>query len=255
MYRPRLIPVLLLDRNGLYKSQRFKDHEYVGDPINAVRIFNDARIDELVVLDINATRENRCVDLDWVKKIAEEADMPLAIGGGISTVEQMKAMIALGVEKVVLGTLPIVNPDEVKKAVEVLGSSSVVVCVDLKRNSAGEWSGYYANGQRSIHQDVPTYLRQLQDLGVGEIIIQDMDADGRQCGYDQELFATLSKSLSVPVVACGGAKSVQDMLDLYKNTNVSAMAAGSLFVHKGKWRAVLINYPDEVVKSSFIAAE
>jgi cyclase len=255
MYRPRLIPVLLLDRNGLYKSQRFIDHEYVGDPINAVRIFNDARIDELVVLDISATRENRCIDLEWVKKIAEEADMPLAIGGGISTVEQMKDIIALGVEKVVLGTLPVVNSDEVKRAVEVLGSSSVVVCVDVKKNGSGEWSGYYANGKKSIQQDVPSYLRQLQDLGIGEIIIQDMDADGRQCGYDQELFTNMAKSLSVPVVACGGAKSVQDMLDIYKYTNVSAMAAGSLFVHKGKWRAVLINYPDEVVKASFLPAE
>jgi cyclase len=255
MYRPRLIPVLLLDKNGLYKSQQFKNHEYVGDPINAVRIFNDARIDELVVLDIHATREGRCMDLEWVKKIAEEADMPLAMGGGITSVEQMKAMIALGVEKVVLGTLPIDNPSEVRKAVQVLGSSSVVVCVDVKRNAAGKWEGFYANGENRIHKEIQTYLLELQDMGVGEIILQDMDADGRQCGYDQTLFSVLSESLSVPVVACGGASSVQDMVDLYKKTNVSAMAAGSLFVHKGKWRAVLINYPDEVVKSSFLAAE
>ena len=123
MYRPRLIPVLLLQKNGLYKSQSFKDHQYVGDPINAVRIFNDARIDELVFLDIDATREGRCIDLDWVKKIAEEADMPLSIGGGITTVDQMKSIISLGVEKVILGTLPIVNPEEVRKAVGILGAS------------------------------------------------------------------------------------------------------------------------------------
>jgi cyclase len=255
MYRPRLIPVLLLDKNGLYKSQQFKNHEYVGDPINAVRIFNDARIDELVVLDIHATREGRCMDLEWVKKIAEEADMPLAMGGGITSVEQMKAMIALGVEKVVLGTLPIDNPSEVRKAVEVLGSSSVVVCVDVKKNAQGDWEGFYTNGQKVIPKEIQTYLLELQDMGVGEIILQDMDADGRQCGYDQSLFSDLSESLSVPVVACGGASSVQDMVDLYEKTNVSAMAAGSLFVHKGKWRAVLINYPDEVVKASFLAAE
>jgi cyclase len=255
MYRPRLIPVLLLDKNGLYKSQQFKNHEYVGDPINAVKIFNDARIDELVVLDIHATKEGRCIDLEWVKKIAEEADMPLAIGGGITSVEQMKAMIEWGVEKVVLGTLPIVNPSEVRKAVEVLGSSSVVVCVDVKKNTHGEWEGFYKNGQISIGKEILSYLLELQEMGVGEIIIQDIDADGRQCGYDIKLFSALSQQLSVPVVACGGAKSVQDMIELYKKTNVSAMAAGSLFVHKGKWRAVLINYPDEVIKSSFLSAE
>jgi cyclase len=244
-----------LDKNGLYKSQQFKNHEYVGDPINAVKIFNDARIDELVVLDIHATKEGRCIDLEWVKKIAEEADMPLAIGGGITSVEQMKAMIEWGVEKVVLGTLPIVNPSEVRKAVEVLGSSSVVVCVDVKKNIHGEWEGFYKNGQISIGKEILTYLLELQEMGVGEIIIQDIDADGMQCGYDIKLFSALSQQLSVPVVACGGAKSVQDMIGLYKKTNVSAMAAGSLFVHKGKWRAVLINYPDEVIKSSFLSAE
>lgn len=252
MYRPRLIPVLLLQKNGLYKSQSFRDHQYVGDPINAVRIFNDARIDELVFLDIDATREGRCIDLSWVKKIAEEADMPLSIGGGITTVEQMKSIISLGVEKVILGTLPIVNPEEVKKAVGILGASSVVVCVDVRRNIEGKPEGFYRNGQERVPLDLHAYLKSLEDMGVGEIIIQDIEADGQQCGYDQSLFASLSAPLNVPVVACGGAKNVGDMMELYKNSNVSAMAAGSLFVHKGKWRAVLINYPDEIVKSSFL---
>lgn len=253
MYRPRLIPVLLLQKNGLYKSQSFKDHQYVGDPINAVRIFNDARIDELVFLDIDATREGRCIDLDWVKKIAEEADMPLSIGGGITTVDQMKSIISLGVEKVILGTLPIVNPEEVRKAVGILGASSVVVCVDVRRNANGKLEGFYSNGKKPIPLDLATYLKSLEEMGVGEIIIQHIDTDGHQCGYDQSLFASLSAPLNVPVVACGGAKSVGDMMDLYKKTNVTAMAAGSLFVHKGKWRAVLINYPDEIVKSSFLS--
>jgi len=252
MYRPRLIPVLLLRNKGLVKSRQFRDHQYVGDPINAVRIFNDARVDELVFLDIDASAQGRVIDLEWVKKITEEADMPLAIGGGISTVSQMQSIISLGAEKVILGSLPLINPDEVKKAVQVLGSSSIVVCVDVMRSKDNQIVGYYLGGKKVISRNIIDYLKDLESWGVGEIILQNISADGTQDGYDRDLFQFLSKELTVPTIACGGAKSVSDMVELYRNTNISAMAAGSLFVHKGIHRAVLINYPDEVVKSSFI---
>jgi imidazole glycerol-phosphate synthase subunit HisF len=251
MYRPRLIPVLLLHQRGLVKSRSFTQYEYVGDPINAVRIFNDARVDELVILDIDATAQGRCVDLNWVKMIAEEAEMPLAIGGGISNTIQMQQIIDVGVEKVILGTLPILNEREVEKGASILGSSSIVACVDVRKNN-GNWSAFYKNGRVAVESPVKDYLKRLENMGVGEIILQDIDGDGQQRGYNQELFIDLISDLSVPVIACGGANSINNMKELYNKTNVAAMAAGSLFVHKGRWRAVLINYPDESVKSTFI---
>jgi len=251
MYRPRLIPVLLLHQRGLVKSRSFMQHEYVGDPINAVKIFNDARVDELVMLDIDASAQSRCVDLNWVKMIAEEAEMPLAIGGGITNTQQMQQIIDVGVEKVILGTLPILNEREVEKGASILGSSSIVACVDVRKKN-GNWCAYYKNGRIEVERPVKEYLARLENIGVGEIILQDIDSDGHQKGYQQELFSELIEDLSVPVIACGGASSINNMKELYNQTNVAAMAAGSLFVHKGKWRAVLINYPDESVKSTFV---
>ena len=251
MYRPRLIPVLLLHQRGLVKSRSFQDYQYIGDPINAVKIFNDARVDELVILDIDATAQGRCIDLQWVKNIAEEAEMPLALGGGIANTTQMQQIIDAGAEKVILGTLPILNEREVEKGARILGSSSIVACVDVKKVQ-GDWRVYYKNGRILSNQPIQDYLRRLVDIGVGEIIIQDIDSDGLQCGYNTSLFDELTKDLSVPVIACGGASSIKNMQELYNTTDVAAMAAGSLFVHKGRWRAVLINYPDETVKSTFV---
>ncbi len=243
MFRPRVIPVLLLKNLGLTKSINFNTYRYIGDPINAVKIFNDKKADELIFLDITASAENRCISTDFVYKVGDEANMPFAVGGGIRTIKDIKKILSMGAEKVVLNTICFENPDFVKEAVDVFGSSTIVVCVDVKKRRFGKESVCIYGGKKLIKRDPLEVAQQFEEFGAGEIIIQSVDRDGTSDGYDLELVSKVSQSVTIPVVALGGAGNISDFKKVIDEGKCSAVAAGSLFVYHGPRRAVLINYP------------
>lgn len=240
----RIIPVLLIKDGGLVKSIKFKDHKYVGDPINAVKIFNEKEVDEIVILDINATKENRPPDLNLIKEIAGEAFMPLAYGGGVTTIEQVKDILFQGVEKIVFNKSSLVNEELIKETAKRFGSSSTVVSIDVKANIFKKKYVYSDNGKKNTSLDVVEYAQRMEKLGAGEIFLNSIDRDGTYQGYDIELIKKVSNSVGIPVIACGGAKDEDDLVRAINEGAASASAAGSLFVYKGVHRAVLINYPD-----------
>lgn len=243
MYRSRVIPTLLLKNLGLVKSIKFKNHRYIGDPINAVKIFNDLKADELVFLDITANKENRKVSLDFVKNVGAEANMPFSVGGGIKTIADIKEIINAGAEKVVLNTFAYNNPELIKEAVNEFGSSTIVVSIDVKKRLFKGQQVYIYSGTKSTGTDPITYAKKIEDLGAGEIILNSIDNDGLMTGYDIELIEKVSKQLSIPVVAMGGAGGLSDLALAIKVGYASAAAAGSMFVYHGPRKAVLINYP------------
>lgn len=245
MYRPRIIPILLLKNSGLVKSVKFKNHRYIGDPINAVRIFNDLKADELAFIDITASKEKRLIPLDFVKKVGEEANMPFSVGGGIRNIQDIRKIIEVGAEKVILNTIAGENPKFVQQAVKEFGSSTITVCMDVKRDFFGKNKVMIQAGSKKIVQSPLIFAKQMEEMGAGEIIIQSIDNDGTMLGYDLELIAGISEQLSIPVTALGGAGSLTDMMDLYQKTSVNGLAAGSLFVYHGPRRAVLVNYPSQ----------
>lgn len=245
MFRPRIIPVLLLKNPALVKSVQFKNHRYIGDPINAVRIFNNLKADELVLLDIEASKNNRLISLDFVKSVGEEAYMPFAVGGGVRSIEDIKAIINAGAEKVVINTHAARNPDFIREASEAFGSSTIVVCIDVKRKLfRGERTWILGGGQSTEFTPVE-FAQLMENNGAGELIIQSIDRDGRMEGYDIELTKNISTSVGIPVVALGGAGEEKDLIEAYRNGRANALAAGSLFVYQGRKRGVLINYPDK----------
>jgi cyclase len=245
MFRPRIIPVLLLKNQALVKSIQFKDFRYIGDPINAVRIFNDLKADELIFLDIEASKNNRLISLDFVKNVGEEAYMPFAVGGGIKTINDIKAIINAGAEKVVLNTQAAQNPDFVKEASEVFGSSAIVVCIDVKKKLFKGQRTWFMSGSKSTAFNPVEFAQLMEKNGAGELIIQSIERDGTMEGYDIDLIKSVSTSVSIPVVALGGAGNKNDLLKAYKNGHANALAAGSLFIYQSKKRGVLINYPDK----------
>lgn len=242
MFRPRVIPILLLKNKGLVKSVKFKNHRYIGDPINAVKIFNDLKADELVFLDILASREKRMISLDFVRNIGDEANMPFAVGGGIRTVQGIKQVINAGAEKVVINSYAVENPSFIKEASDVFGSSTIVVSIDVKKNFFGKKQIYTLGGSKSTGIDPLTFAKQMEKNGVGEIIINSIEQDGTMSGYDLDLIASISSAVTVPVVAAGGAANKDDF-KLAVKSFASAVAAGSMFVYHGARKAVLINYP------------
>jgi imidazole glycerol-phosphate synthase subunit HisF len=245
MFRPRLIPVLLLKNRGLIKSVSFKNHRYIGDPINAVRIFNDLRADELVFLDILASKENRSISLDFVKNVGEEANMPFAVGGGISTLEQIRAIIGAGAEKVVINSKAAFEPDFIRSASEMFGSSTIVVCIDVKKKFPGKEKTWILNGSKSTKEDPVEFAKHMEELGAGEIIIQSIERDGKMQGYDLPLLRKISENVRIPVIALGGAGNIEHMKKAYDEAYVNGLAAGSMFVYHGSRNAVLINYPEK----------
>lgn len=245
MFLPRLIPVLLLRGKGLVKTIKFKDPTYVGDPINAVKIFNDLKADELVFLDITASKEERCIDYKLVKDIGDEAFMPFGVGGGISNLEQIEEIFKAGAEKVIINTNAILNPDLVKSASEHFGSQSIVVCLDVKKNLFGKYEVYIKDGSENTHLNPVELALKLQDYGAGELIINSIDNDGMMKGYDINLIKIISKNVDIPVVACGGAWKLEHFKEAYYEGYAHALAAGSMFVFHGPRRAVLINYPSK----------
>jgi imidazole glycerol-phosphate synthase subunit HisF len=242
--RVRVIPALLIQKGGLVKSVRFKDHKYVGDPINAVKIFNEKEVDELVVLDISATAEKRPPNIKQVKEIAGEAFMPLGYGGGITRLDEIRELIAAGVEKVILNTSAYTNPALVSEGAKYVGSQSVVVSIDVKKNLFGKYKVYIQNASRKTDADPVAYARQMEQAGAGEILLNSVDRDGTFSGYDTDLIHMVSESVNIPVVAIGGAATVDDLASAVKS-GASAVSAGSMFVFQRPHRAVLISYPSQ----------
>lgn len=245
MFRPRIIPVLLLKNLALVKSFQFKNHKYIGDPINAVRIFNDLKADELVFLDIEASKNNRLISLDFVKNVGEEANMPFAVGGGIRSIEDIRAVINAGAEKAVINTYAAQNPDFIREASEFFGSSTVVVCIDVKKKLFRGERTWIVSGEKSTAYTPLEFAKLVEKNGAGEIIIQSIEKDGTMDGYDIDLIKSISNSVSVPVVALGGAGRKKDLISAYQKGHANGLAAGSLFVYQGTKRGVLINYPDK----------
>jgi cyclase len=244
MKRVRVIPALLIQKGGLVKSVKFKDHKYVGDPINAVKIFNEKEVDELVILDISATAEKRGPDVRKIKEIASEAFMPLGYGGGITRLDEIKELIAAGVEKVVLNTSAFTNPSLVSEGAKYIGNQSVVVSIDVKKNMWGKYKVYVQNGSKNTQMDPVDYARQMEAAGAGELLLNAIEKDGTFSGYDVELIAAVTSGVGIPVVAIGGASSVKDLGEAVRH-GASAVSAGSMFVFQGPHRAVLISYPSQ----------
>lgn len=252
MLRPRIIPCLLVRNKGLVKTTRFRDEKYVGDPINAVRIFNEKEADELIVLDIDATVKDTGPDMKMIQFWAVECRMPLCYGGGVKTVEQAKAIIGLGVEKVAISSAAIENPDLVAAIAEEVGSQSVVVVLDVKRKTESDYEIWTHNATKNTSKCPIDFARKLQTLGAGEIILNSIDRDGEMKGYDLEIATRIREVVTTPMSVLGGAGSLDDIGLLIRRFGVIGAAAGSLFVFKGPYRAVLINYPSPAVKDRLI---
>lgn len=254
MLRPRITPCLLLSEGGLVKTVAFAAPKYVGDPINAVKIFNEKEADELIVLDIDATAHGRAPNERLISQFAVECRMPLCYGGGITTVEQVKRIIGLGVEKISLGAAAIATPELISATAREIGSQSVVVVIDVKLSKRGVYEVFTHNGARAAHIDVVTAARAAEKRGAGEILVNSIDRDGRMQGYDLELASLVRSATRLPMSVLGGAGSLDDVKALLARCGVIGAAAGSLFVFKGTYKAVLINYPGQAQKEDLIRA-
>ncbi|MDP3003321.1 MAG: AglZ/HisF2 family acetamidino modification protein [Bacteroidales bacterium] len=251
MLYPRIIPCLLVKDKGLVKTINFKNPKYVGDPINAVRIFNEKEVDELMVIDINATSEKREPDYRMIEHLAAECRMPLAYGGGVTTSDQVQRIIQLGVEKVAISSAAIENPNLVTDAAERVGNQSVVVVLDVKKRLlGGRYEVFTHNGNKAIGKGPVELAIQMEKLGAGEIIINSIDHDGMMKGYDLTLVEKIRDAINVPLTVLGGAGSLDDIGQLIKKFGAIGAAAGSLFVFKGIYKAVLINYPNRIEKEA-----
>lgn len=252
MLSVRVIPCLLLRNTGLVKTVRFKNPTYIGDPINAVRIFNDKEVDEIIFLDITKTLDNAPPNIDLIKDIANECFIPFAYGGGIKDIDTIRRIFNLGAEKVILNSAAFHNPDLVKNAANLFGNQSIVVSIDIKANWMGRNEVVVNCGRRGTGIDPLSYALEMQKNGAGELFINSVDRDGTRKGYNVELIRQIAETVNIPVVACGGAGSLEDIKEVVKKANVSA-AAGSLFVYYGSRNGVLINYPDrEVLETLFL---
>lgn len=251
MLYPRIIPCLLVQDKGLVKTVNFKNPKYVGDPINAVRIFNEKEVDELMVIDIDATIEKREPDYRMIENLAAECRMPLAYGGGVTTCDQVQRIIQLGVEKVAISSAAIENPNLVTKAAERVGNQSVVVVLDVKKRfMGGKYEVFTHNGHKTTGKGPLELALQMEKMGAGEIIINSIDQDGLMKGYDLNLVEKIRDSISIPLTVLGGVGSLHDIGQLIKKFGAIGAAAGSLFVFKGIYRAVLINYPNRLEKEA-----
>lgn len=250
MLMPRIIPCLLIHKDGLVKSVNFKDYKYIGDPINTVKIFNEKEVDELIVLDIDATRNNTRPNFNLISKIASECRMPLCYGGGVKSVNDAKEIIRLGVEKVSISSAAIKNPQLVSQIANEIGSQSISIVIDYKKNIFGNYEIWINNGHVNTKKSLLKNLLDFSSLGAGELIFNSISNDGTLRGYDISLAKNIRSIINTPITFLGGASSYEDMSSMINEVGVVGLAAGSLFVYKGKYKAVLINYPkfDEKVK-------
>lgn len=244
MLRPRIIPCLLIHNGGLVKTTRFTEAKYVGDPINAVRIFNEKEVDELIIADIDATVASREPNYNLIAKLASECRMPLCYAGGVKTPEQIERVISLGVEKVAISSAAIESPGLVAEAARRVGNQSVVVVMDIKQTGVlRRYELYTHNGKRPTGLHPAEFARKVAAEGAGEIVVNSIDRDGTMKGYDFELVQAVRESVNVPLSVLGGAGELNDIQELIRRHGTIGAAAGSLFVFKGKYRAVLIQYP------------
>lgn len=250
MRRIRVIPVLLIQDGGLVKSVNFKKHKYVGDPINAVRIFNDKYVDEIAILDISATANKMSPNISTIADIASEAFMPLSYGGGISSIQQIEEILYNGVEKVTLNHSALNNPNLIEQAAKQFGSQSIVVSIDVKKGLLGKHVVYGSCAKKKTKHTPDVLAKQLQDYGAGEIFLNSIDKDGTYQGYDLNLIEKVSNAVEIPVIACGGAGELQDFKNAVKS-GASAVAAGSMFVFQRPHQAVLISYPSQEELNNF----
>ncbi|MFN0161671.1 MAG: AglZ/HisF2 family acetamidino modification protein [Burkholderiales bacterium] len=248
-----MIPCLLVERGRLVKTVRFGNPTYIGDPINAVRIFNDKEVDELIVLDIGASRDGQAADLGLLRELASECFMPLAYGGGVRTATDAERLVRTGIEKVVINTAAVERPELVRETAAAIGSQSVVVALDVRRDWFGRYGLRTHGGKRAAGASLADHLRAVQDMGAGEVVVNSIDRDGTRAGYDVDLIDRVMRTSRVPVIALGGAGSLEDLRIAHLRTGVPALAAGTLFVLHGPHRAVLIQYPGYAVLEAMFA--
>lgn len=245
MLLPRVIPCLLINKRKLVKGIGFNNHKYVGDPINTLRIFNEKEVDEIIVLDIGASKEKRLPDFDYIKQLASECFMPLTYGGGVNSIEHARQLFRIGVEKVAINTAAIETPTVVRDCALEFGSQSLIISIDVKKKRFGGYTVCKLAGRKKTKLEPVDWARQMQDMGAGELLINSISNDGKMKGYDLEITSRVCSSVSIPVIACGGAGTLEDIGRVIYQAGASAAAAGSLFVYYGKRRAVLINYPTQ----------
>jgi imidazole glycerol-phosphate synthase subunit HisF len=253
MLYPRIIPCLLVHNRGLVKTVKFKDPKYVGDPINAVKIFNEKEVDELIVVDIDASAQNYEPDYKMIENLAVECRMPFCYGGGIKTVEQAQRIFNLGVEKIAISSVVVANPAIVSDIAERVGNQSVVVVMDVhKRTLTGNYEIMTYNGTKSTGLNPVEFAKEMEKRGAGEIVLNSIDLDGSMKGYDLDLIQKIRDVIHIPMTVLGGAGSLEDIGTIIKQHGIIGAAAGSLFVFKGKYRAVLISYPGQTEKENII---
>lgn len=250
MLRPRIIPSLLIQDKGLVKTVNFKNPKYVGDPINAVKIFNEKEVDELAVFDIDATAKGLEPDYSLIERLANQSRMPLCYGGGVKTVEQAQKIFSLGIEKIALSSAVIDNQSLITQIAERVGSQSVIVVLDVKKKLFGGYEVYTHNGKKATGVNPFKFAEEAQRLGAGEIVINSIDQDGVMKGYDMTLIDKVREKISLPLTVLGGAGKLQDIKDVISKHGIIGVAAGSLFVFKGVYKAVLINYPTKEEKEN-----
>ena len=241
--RPRVIPVLLLSGDGLVKTIRFDQPKYLGDPINAMKIFNDSEVDELILLDITSGRNGHGPQWEKLAEIISEAFMPVTYGGAIREFSQVEKLFSLGVEKVAFNTAAFTAPGLLEQTAHAYGNQSVVAVIDFKKNFWGRYDTFVDYGRQPTKIAPVEYARRMEELGAGEILLNSIDRDGTRTGYDLDIIKQVSQAVSIPVVACGGAHELKDFHRAIFGAGASAVAAGSMFVFHGKLRGVLINYP------------
>lgn len=238
----RVIPVLLYKNEGLYKGVQFKDYKYIGDALNAVRVFSDKEVDELVLLDIDATNRNKKPNLDLIRRVAEECYMPFAIGGGINDLNDIREVLKAGAERVVINTEAVLNPDFIKQASDAFGQSTLIVSVDYKKNLFGKNVVYSNCSTKKSKYGLMEFCSLMEEYGAGELILNSIERDGKGEGLDMENVKKIAELLNVPVMACGGVGKKEHINEAFTSSKVSAVAAGSYFVFNGKHKAVLISY-------------
>jgi cyclase len=253
MLRPRIIPCLLIHEGGLAKTLYFRNPKYVGDPINAVKIFNEKEADELIILDIDATVNGKHPDYKLISDVATECRMPLCYGGGVKTAEQAKKIIGLGVEKIALSAAAIQNPNLIADISDEIGRQSVVVVLDVKKQLFGEdYEVFTHNGKKSTKRSMVEVAVQAEAMGAGEIVINSIDRDGQMKGYDLALAQKIRDAVKIPITVLGGAGSLEDIRALIHANGVIGASAGSFFIFKGVYKAVLINYPNMSQRDALI---
>ena len=252
MKRYRVIPSLLLLNRGLVKTVKFKNPRYVGDPINTVKIFNEKEVDELIIMDIEATLKKRAPDIDYLKELAGESFIPLCYGGGIQDIHTIKNILRAGYEKVAINSYAIDHPDFIKLASETFGSSTIVVSMDVKKDIFGKYRIYSYTGKHKKSLDPVSFAVKAQENGAGEILLNAVHKDGTLSGYDLDIIQKIASEIDIPLIASGGASSMEDFKKAIVAGGASAVSAGSMFVFHGKHKAVLVNYPSQEELATYV---